>query len=162
MLYATDVKIPPDLGASLKGIGTNAYNSIGSNYDAARKKLSDEASARGMKGSAITAPGSYSGQRFGASQGLDVGNLESALGGGLANTGYQDTLAQRDYEQNRQLAEEAGSLNKPDLLQQILGGIGSVGGTVGGIYGAFGKNKSKPITTPTAASMAPPSYYDFA
>jgi|SRR5882672_890591 len=137
-LYASGVKIDPTLSGTLSGVGTGAYNAIGSNYDAAKKKMQQEGQVLGRPAGS----NSYGAQRLGQTQGLDVGNLESSLGGGVGNTAYKDTLDQREYEQNRQLAEEAGRLNKPDLLSQILGGIGSVGGTAAGIYGAYGKNRT--------------------
>lgn len=140
-LYASDVKINPTLAGSISGSGSpgyNAYNAINSNYGAARKKLIDDATTRGVS----AGPGSYADQRLTTTQGLDTGNLEAALGGGLGNTAYQDTLAQREYGQNTQLANEVGRLNKPDLLQQILSGVGNVGGTAAQIYGAWGKNSS--------------------
>lgn len=142
-LYASGVQIPTDLSGIISGPGSpgyNAYNTIGSNYAAAKNKLMGDAAARGMNPAGVVSPDSYGGQRMAAVQGLDVGNLESALGGGLGNTAYQNTLAQRDFGQQSQLAQEIARLNKPDLLQQILGGIGSVGGTAAQIYGAWGKN----------------------
>lgn len=143
-LYASDVKIPPDLSGAISGVGSpgySAYNTINANYGAAKKRMMGDAATLGMNPDVMTGPNSYGGQRLAATQGLDVGNLESALGGGLGQTGYQNTLQQRDYEQQRQLAEEIGRLNKPDLLQQILGGVGSVGGTAAQIYGAYGRNR---------------------
>lgn len=148
MLYASDVKIPDALSGAISSTGTNAYNTIASNYGKAKGQFGQDATARGMNGNAATGPGSYAGNRFATTQGLDVGNLESVLGGGLGNTAYNDTLAQRDFQQQEQLAEEAAALNKPDLLQQILGGIGNVGGTAAQIYGMYGKNAKPKVADP--------------
>lgn len=161
-LYSSDVKIDPTLSGTLSGVGTPAYNTINSNYDAAKKKLMGDASARGMNGAAAVAPGSYAGTRLAATQGLDTGNLETALGQGIGSTAYNNTLQNREYNQNTQLANEIGALNKPDLLQQILSGVGNVGGTAAGIYGAWGKNAKAPTpASPVASYQQPPSYYDF-
>jgi hypothetical protein len=144
-LYASGVAIPQSLSATLggaNGAGTNAYNKINQNYGTAKSQFASDAQARGMNGTAAVSPNSYGGSQFSTKQGLDVGNLESALGGGLGDTAYQDTLAQRDFGQQQQLAEETAALNKPDLLQQILGGVGAVGGTAANIYGAYGKNRT--------------------
>jgi hypothetical protein len=142
-LYASGVQIPADLSGALSGPGSpgyNAYNKIGQNYAGAQQQFAQDANARGMNGAAATAPNSYAGNQFATKQGLDVGNLESALGGGLGNTAYQNTLQQRDFGQNEALAAQVAALNKPNLLQQVLGGIGNVGGTAAQIYGAWGRN----------------------
>jgi len=152
-IQASGVKISPDLTGAISGIGANAYNTIGSNYNKARQQQMQEGNVLGLP-SAATGPNSYGAQRMAATQGLDVGNLESALGGGLGETSYQDTLSQRDFLQKQQLAEEAAKLAKPSLLQEILGGIGSVGGTGAQIYGAWGKNAS-PSMGQTTGSLPP-------
>lgn len=141
-MYASDVKIAPDLSSAIGGIGKNAYGAINSNYDAAKQKMLQDANARGM---APGGPNSYGSQRMATSQGLDVGGLESAIGGGLGDTSYKDKLAQREFEQNKSLAEEAASLNKPGLLEQILGGIGQVGGPMAQAYGAWGGRKTQNV-----------------
>lgn len=140
MLYASGVTIPSDLSGALSGVGTPSYNTIGANYAAAKGKLARGATTMGMNGAAAAGPNSYAGNQLNMAQGRDVGNLESALGGGLGNTAYQNTLQQRDFTQNEDLARQVADLNKPDLLQQILSGVGNVGGTAARIYGAWGKN----------------------
>ena len=158
-LTAQGIGIDPTLKGMLSGQGSpgwNAYNTINSNYGTAKNQFASDASARGMNGPASIGPNSYAGSQFATKQGLDVGNLESALGGGLVNTSYQNTLQQRDFQQNEDLAKRVAALNKPDLLQQILGGVGNVGGTLAGIYGAWGKNAS-PSTGGTTTGSLPPS-----
>jgi hypothetical protein len=155
MLYASDVRVPADLSGSLSGTGSpgfNAYNAINSNYVNAKKQFGADAQARGMNGASSVGPNSYAGNRFGTMQGLDVGNLESALGGELGNTAYGNTLQQRDFGQQEQIASEIAALNKPDLLQSILGGIGNVGGTAAQIYGMYGRN-ARPSTTDPLANV---------
>ena len=145
-MTASDVKINPTLTGSISPYGTNAYNAIGSNYAGAKNKLAGEASTLGMNPAAMTGPNSYAGQRLAATQGLDIGNLESALGGGLGNTAYSNAKEMRGYNQDTALANEIGALNKPDLLSEILGGVGNVGGTAAQIYGMYGKNKSNSVS----------------
>lgn len=152
-LYASGVSVPAGLSGALGGgggIGFNASNAIGSNYAKAKSQLSADATARGLNGNASVAPGSYSGNQLATKQGLDTGNLESALGGGLGSTAYENTLQQRGFGQNEDLATQIAELNKMSTLQQVLAGLGQVGGTATQIYGAFGKNKSSPSTTATA------------
>src|SRR4029077_8895635 len=124
---------------------------INSNYNKAKSQFGADASARGMNGVAAAAPGRYVRDQFATKQGLDVGNLESALGGGIGNTAYGNQLQQREFGQNVDLANLVGSLNKPDTLESILGGLGNVGGTAAQIYGAWGKNRTPaPQTDPFA------------
>src|ERR1017187_1968741 len=141
-LTAQNIAIDPNLAGTLAGTGagTNAYNKIKQGYGQAQGAFGADASARGMNGGAATGAGSYYGTQAPISQGLATGGLESALGGGLANTSYQNALQQRGFNQNVDLANQAAAMNKPDMLQQILGGIGSVGGTAAKIYGAWGTN----------------------
>lgn len=154
-LTASGVKLPGgDLGDVFSGIGTQAYNNINNNYNVARQKAAGDAPAQGFRG-----PLDYTTQRLGTTQGLDVGNLESGMGGQLGQTAYNDTLSQRDYNQKMQLAEEAARLNKPSLLEQVFSGIGAVGkpvatyagmgGFSGGGGGEFDANGPTSLFDPT-------------
>lgn len=156
-LYASGVTIPADLSGSIAGVGSpgyNASNNIASNYVAAKKRFGGDASVRGMNAGAATGAGSYTGGRLATTQGLDTGNLESALGGGVGSTAYQDALSQRDFQQQSQLANQIGSLNGMNTLEQVLGGVGAVGGTAAKIYGAYGSNRpSSSSPNPDYATM---------
>ena len=156
-LYASGVNIDPTLAGSLSGQGSpgyNAYNKIKQNYAGAQGQFGADASARGMNAGAATSPNSYYGTQSTAKQGLDVGNLESALGGGVGNTAYQNALQQRDFQQQSALANQVGSLAGMSTLEQALGGLGAVGGTAAKVYGAYG-SRGTPSTTadPTYATM---------
>ena len=151
-LTAQNIGIDPTLKGILSGPGSPGYtaqNNITNNYKSALGTIGSDASARGMNGAAAMGPNSYAGQQSGIQQNLATGNLESALGSGLGNTAYNDALQNRDFQQNVNLAKQVAALNKPDLLQQILSGVGNVGGTAASIYGAWGKNASK-ATDPMA------------
>jgi hypothetical protein len=159
-LYASGVTIPADLSGAISGVGSPGYNAagaIGNAFSASKNKLAQGASARGMNGAAITGPNSYAGNQAAVGQNLATGNLESALGQGLGNTAYQNTLAQRDFGQNEQLANETAALNKPGLLEQILSGVGNVGGTAARIYGAYGKNAGGGNSGAGTSGELPPS-----
>lgn len=156
-LTAAGVAISPALTKAIGGIGTDAYGKIGSNYDAAKARTGADAAARGMSVGGSTAPGSYAGQRYAAGQGMDEENLEAALGGGLANTSYNDALQEREYNQNLGLAEEAGALNKPNLLDQIFQGIGSVGKPAA-TYAGMSRGKRSLTSAPATASFDAGSY----
>lgn len=123
-LTAKNTNISPDLKATLGGIGTDAYNTIGSNYGAAGDQMAKEAAVRGQP---PPSAGSYGTQRLAATKALDTGNLESAIGGQMGSTAYNNALKNREYGQNLTLADQIAALNRPSTLQQIFQGIGSVG-----------------------------------
>lgn len=146
-LLPSNVTIPKDLSGAMGSIGTDAYSNIGSNYADAKKKLMQDGQVRGQRGASVAGPNSYAGDRLSTAQGLDIGDLQSVLGGGLGSTAYKDVLSQRDYNQKIQLANEAAALNKPSTLEQIMRGIGSIGGPIAKYYGARG-NRSSSINDP--------------
>ena len=126
MLYASGVSIPSDLTGALSGPGSPGYNAqsaINANLNTSKRQLGMGASTLGRNGAAAIGPGSYAGNQSAVQGGLATGGLESALGGGLGNTGYENQLQQRQFGQNEALASQVAALNKPNLLQQILGGI---------------------------------------
>ena len=151
-LFASGIGIDPTLAANLggaNGIASNGSGAINSNYAQAKQRLAQGASTLGRNGVAITGPGSYAGNQLAVGQNLSQDKLASALGSGLGNTEYQNALAQRDYSQQSQLANQVGNLNSLSALQQVLGGIGAVGGAGANAYGAFSKfNKPKQTPTP--------------
>lgn len=134
-LFAGDVTIPNDLTQTMSGIGTNATNAIKSNYSRLKGRQQAESTVRGMPVNG----NSYAPERMGVQQGLDIGALGSSLSGSLGDTAYKDTLAQREYGQNLDLADQIASLNKPSTLQEIFSGIGSVGKTGAAYYGMKGR-----------------------
>lgn len=136
MLFADSVKLAPDLAATFKTIGSKGTGGINDIYSQMKSRQAQEGKARGQ----IPGSNSYGADRMGVQQGLDQGALEASLGGQLGDTSYKDALAQREFEQNKALAEETGRLNKPDLLQQIFQGLGSVGKPLASYYGMKGKS----------------------
>jgi hypothetical protein len=136
-MQASGVGVPSDLSGAISGAGTNAYNAIGAGYNNARQKMVSDARARGLPPGA-GGPNSYGGNQASTYQNLDTGNLAAALGGGLGNTAYQNSLQSRQFQQNEDLAQQVAALNRPDLLQQILGGLAGVGKTAATYYGMGG------------------------
>lgn len=139
---AGDIKLPDaDLSSIFQDIGGKAKGTIGKFYGNQKDQL--KADARGPRtGGMDLGPNSYAGNRLGTGQKLSEGALESSLGGQLGDTGYQDWKEQRDYEQNKQIATAVGDASKRSILDQALGGIGSVGKAGGELYGAFGGKKA--------------------
>lgn len=153
-MQASGIGIDPTLAGALGGAGSPGYNAskkIGQNYAGAGSNFAADASARGMNGAAATGPNSYYGSQAATKQGLDTGNLESALGGGLGNTAYTSALQNRDYQQQMQLAKQVGSQAGLSSLEQALGATGAVGGAAAKIYGATQPN-------PATASTVNPTY----
>lgn len=150
-LVAGDVGLSPDLASSLGQIGTARSKTIRGNYGTAAGQAGSDASARGMSGA-----GDYNTNRLNATQGLDEGNLESVLGGVLGNSSYQDKLAQRDYGQQMQLANEVGSTAGLSSLEQVLGGVGAATKT-GAAISPFVRGNSTP--PPQASNTGPLSMY---
>lgn len=136
MLYASGVGIPSNLDVSLRGIGKAGAQGIQDAYAPLAARQQAEAGVRGLR------PGtnSYGPQRLGVQQGLDTSSMQAAFNNQLGDTAYKNQLAERDYGQQRQLAEETASLNKPSILEQILSGIGSAGKVAGTYYGMKGKS----------------------
>lgn len=160
-LVAGQVQLPQDLGSIFSGIGTNAYNNINNNYNQARQQSASDASALGR-----SAPGSYNTQRLGTTQGLDIGNLESGMGSALGNAGYQNQIAQRNYGQQRQLADIIGAASAPSTLQEIFQGIGGGAKAITPWLGMMGgPSSSVPgsqyANTPNSLSLMPTDYSGF-
>lgn len=150
-ITAQNTTISPDLAKTLGTVGTSAAGAIGANYAGAKSKLASDAAARGMSATKAVAPNSYAGSRLATTQGLDQGNLESALGGQLASTAYQDKLQQRDYGQQLSLAQQIADLNRPSTLQQIFQGIGAAGKTGAAYAGAAGGRGGSRSATPSSS-----------
>lgn len=156
MLFASGVAIPPDLAASLRGIGGGGVQGVQNAYSPFAARQQQEDVARGQR------PGSnsYGPQRLATQQGLDTGALEASFGNQVGNTAYQNQLSQRDYEQQRQLSEETAHLDKPSDLEQILAGIGTVGKTAGTYYGMKGRNPQSPGAPSQYNIQNTGTYYD--
>lgn len=118
-LVASGVGLPPDLASTLSTIGQGASGQIGQNYRNAQQQNNQQRNIAGLPG-----PSNYGTQRLGTQQGLDVGNLEATLGGGLGNTAYNNQLQQRDFNQSMDIANQIGNALRPNTLEQVLSGIG--------------------------------------
>ena len=127
-LLAGGVNLPPDLAQTLSTIGNKAYGQIGANYKQAGQQQANDASVRGLPPPDST---SYGTERLGTTQGLDVGNLDATLGSGLGNTAYNNTLQERDFNQQKYLTDLIGNAAAPTTLEEVLSGIG--GGAKAGL-----------------------------
>ena len=159
-LFASDVKIPDALSQSFQQIGQQGTNNINSIYGNLKNRYA--ADARGYRpGGPDMGPGSYAGERFATGQGLSQGNLEAGLGGTLGETGYKDTLAERDYQQQRQIAEAAAEAARPSVLEQVLQGIGGAANSglqAAALYKQFSTPSMSPGTANTPSTLSLPGY----
>lgn len=146
-----------DLSNIFFGIGTSAYNQIGQNYKNAGVAAANDAAARGQQGG----QGSYSQQRLPATQSLDIGNLETALGTAEGTDAYNSALMQRNFGEQEALTNQIGAAAGPAALQELFSGIGTGAKTAATIAPLFtnstGNNIQDPIgnyaTEPGDASL---------
>jgi hypothetical protein len=137
LLKASGVALPMGaLADTFSNIGSGAMGAINSNYANLKGRTAQDSNVRG------TGQNSYAANRYGVQQGLDTGNLEATLGGGLGDTAYKDVLSQRGYNQQSDLANQIAQLNKPSLLDQIFKGVGAIGKPVAAYAGAGGFDSS--------------------
>lgn len=137
-LFAGGIKTDPGLSASLGAIGNKQGNTIGNVYSRIRNRAATEATAPTMR------PSPYLADRLGTAEDFSQKGLSGALEGVLGDTSYKDSLAERDYQQNIGLAKRIGDLNKPSLMQEILGGLSGgakAGGGFASLYQALGQAK---------------------
>jgi len=127
MLYASGVAVPQDLSAALSGIASQGTQGISDIYGRARQRQTQEGAVLGRPAGS----NSYGSQRLAQTQPLAQGGLEASFGGQLGNTGYQNTLQQREFNQNKQLADAYAQAMRPDLLMQVLSGLGAGAGAAG-------------------------------
>lgn len=89
--------------------------------------------------------GQYQGEAIGRANTLASRGINDALGGTLGGASLKDKQNQIEFENNMALANEIGALNAPNLLQQVLGGVGGAANTglkFKGLSDALGKNGS--------------------
>lgn len=134
MIFAGDVKIDPTLRANLGGnnsLGSRAKAGINKTYSDTQTQFDVDARARGVK------PGSYASSRLGSALGLSQEGLQTGLEGALGDAAYTNFKADRGYNENMDLAQQIGALNKPNTLEEVLGALGLAGKVGGAAYGAY-------------------------
>lgn len=152
---AKEIAIAPALAEALGGFAPAGKKAIAGNYGDLSAGLAADAPARGLRADA----NSYAPSRLATQQGLDVGSLESALGGVAGNAAYGDFQGQNEYDQNLSLANEIAALNKKSPLEEALEALGAIGPTAA-TFAGMKKSKAPPSRTSYQASMAPDYSYD--
>lgn len=148
---AKDIAIPSGLSDALGGIAPAGKKAISGNYSDLSAGLGADASARGLRASS----NSYAPGRLETQQGLDIGALESALGGVAGNAAYGDFQAQNDYNQNLSLVDEIAALNKKTPLEQALEALGAVGPTAATFAAMKGRGAPSSQVPNAAGSLSP-------
>lgn len=146
MLLASDVKLPSNLTTVLGQQGQGAQNSLNDVYSRIKSQFGADQKARGVRSGD---PNDYFSSRIGTGQNMSNLGLRGGLESVLGDTGYKDTLSERDYQQNYELAKRIGDLMSPSILEQVLGGLGGgaqAGGQFYGLYDKFQKQQMKPYT----------------
>lgn len=150
-LMASGVAIPDDLKAALGGYTKKAQGNIGGIY----KNLGGNfASDQATLGHTPSGPGNSPDYTLGEGEAASSRGANDALYSALGGTAYKDTLNQREYNQNTELANEVGALNRPSTLEEALTGLGAGSRLAGTGYGLFKKFKPNvPQGTPNGTDL---------
>lgn len=154
---ASGIALDPKLTAILGEQGKGPQNSLNEVYGRIRSRFGADQAARGQ---APNPTGGYAGNRFDVGQNQSDLNLRGNLESVLGNTGYSQFKGNRDFQQNMQLAQLTGDINKPSTTEEILSGLGGgaqVAGQFGGLSNALGSRKKQRPTSNLSDSL---SYYD--
>lgn len=125
----------------LGGQAQTATNTINEGY---AKKKRQAISQRAATGGLESGNFNYTLGDINASQLGEVGAVQSNLADALSSIPTNDYASSNEYARNLQLAELIGKLNKPNQLQNIIGGAttgasaGSALGPYGALAGGFG------------------------
>jgi hypothetical protein len=93
-------------------------------YNQARKRLVGQQAASGRLMSGVS---DYPLTDLDTSQARSLSGIQSNLTTNLAGVPSEDWLNQQNYQRSYNLANLIGSLNRPSTLEEVLGGIGSIG-----------------------------------
>jgi hypothetical protein len=119
-LFATGA--PTTLEQSLSGQAQNQIAQSQDAYTQNRKRLiADQAAGGQLMGGTKN----YAQTDLATGEANNESNIYSGLGNALAGIPAEDTLNQEQYNQNLQLAQLIGNLNKPSSLQEALGAFGT-------------------------------------
>lgn len=109
-----------------QALGNQANSQVAQSQDAYtqnRKRLIAGQAAGGQLGSGVQ---NYGQTDLATGEANNESDIYSGLADSLAGIPAEDQLNQEQYNQNLQLAQLIGSLNKPSQLQEALGTVGTV------------------------------------
>lgn len=125
---------PQNLEDVLKGQAASASANATDSYIQNKKRLVSKEAASGRLMSGVS---DYPLTDLSVDNQKTQSGIQDHLAGSLASVGQEDWLNSQDFQRSYQLAQLIGGLNKPSTLDQIFQGIGSIGGPVASMYGAF-------------------------
>lgn len=128
-LFATGS--PTTLEDTLTGQANNNVAQSRDAYTQNRKRLVASQAAGGQLGSGVQ---NYAQTDLATGEANNESGIYSDLANALAGIPAEDTLNQQQYNQNLQLAQLIGSLNKPSQLQEALGAGGAAASVVGKFF----------------------------
>lgn len=120
-MTAGAIKLRDPLKDPLSGISQQRQSSLQDTLGriTANSRASQAASGRPM--------GEYAGYALGNANTLASRGIDDSLYGVIGNTSYKEDRADRDHLRKIELAKKLGKMNSPSTLQEIIGGIGSLG-----------------------------------
>lgn len=123
-MSAGGIKLRDPLKQPLGAIGAQRQSSL---QDALggiteRSRASQMASGRPQ--------GQYTGQALGMANTLASRGIDDSLYGLIGEASYGEDRADRDHLRMVSLAKKYGNAMKPSTMQEILGGVGAIGGAI--------------------------------
>lgn len=115
---------PSSLEDVLKQQSQVQTNQTTDSYNQARKRLVGQQAASGRLMSGVS---DYPLTDLDTSKTQALSGIQSNLATSLGGIPAEDWLNQQNFRRSYDLASLIGSLNKPSTLEEVLGGIGSIG-----------------------------------
>jgi|SRR5882672_5246156 len=115
---------PKNLEDVLKGQAGSATANLTDQYAQNRKRAVSREAASGRLMSGVS---DYSLGDLESNFQQGKSGIQDQLSNSLAAVPEEDWLNQNNFQRSYQLAKLIGSMNKPSTLEEVLGGIGSVG-----------------------------------
>jgi len=115
---------PKNLEDVLKGQATSATNNLTDQYAQNRKRAVSREAASGRLMSGVS---DYPLGDLESNFQQGKSGIQDQLANSLAAVPQEDWLNQKNFKRSYDLAQLIGGMNKPSTLEEILGGIGSLG-----------------------------------
>lgn len=126
-----------DQNASLEDVlsrkSENDANTISQQFAKKRKQAVSQQAASGRLGSGVA---NYTLGDIDSAEIGDLGGVYGGLADALGKVPTTDYTTEQDFQRKMQLAKAIGNANKPSVLEQALGGLGTAG-DLAATYAAF-------------------------
>jgi hypothetical protein len=108
-------------------LGKQADDKVNSISNVYAKKRRQSIAQNAHSGRLLSGVSNYDAGDINAAEAGDIGDVYSGLAGALGQVPIDDYSAEQDDQRNRELAQLIAKLNKPSLLQEVLGGVSTAG-----------------------------------